>query len=85
MRRDAGQILVVGFAILKGFSFGVLALRRASPAFAALVRSSVERYGVYGNRYRRSFLQRNAASVAQRFFMGRARLQGWAPPFGLQI
>ena len=32
-----------------------------------------------------SFLQRCAASVAQRFFMGRVRLQGWAPPFGLRV
>jgi catechol 2,3-dioxygenase-like lactoylglutathione lyase family enzyme len=30
-------------------------------------------------RHQLSFLQRCAASVAQRFFVGRARLQGWAP------
>jgi hypothetical protein len=27
----------------------------------------------------------SAASVVQRFFMGRARLQVWAPPFGLRV
>ena len=36
-------------------------------------------------RHQLSFLQRCAASVAQRFFMGCARLQGWAPPFGLRV
>ena len=36
-------------------------------------------------RHQLSFLPRCVASVAQRFFMGRVRLQGWAPPFGLRV
>ena len=32
-----------------------------------------------------SFLQCCAAFVAQRFFLGRVRLQGWAPLFGLRV
>ena len=40
---------------------------------------------LHSKRHQLSFLQRCAASVAQRFFMGRARLQGWAPPFGLRV
>ena len=36
-------------------------------------------------RHQLSFLQRCAASVAQRFFLGCARLQGWALPFGLRV
>ena len=36
-------------------------------------------------RHQLSFLQRCAAFVAQRFFLGRARLQGWALPFGLRV
>ena len=36
-------------------------------------------------RHQLSFLQRCAVSVAQRFFMDRVRLQGWAPPFGLRV
>ena len=36
-------------------------------------------------RHQLSFLQRCAASVAQRFFLGCARLQGRALPFGLRV
>ena len=36
-------------------------------------------------RHQLSCLQRCAASVAQRFFLGFARLQGWALPFGLRV
>ena len=36
-------------------------------------------------RHQLSFLQRCSAFVAQRFFLGCARLQVWAPPFGLRV
>ena len=73
------------FANLKGFSFGVLALRRASPVCTAQVSSLFGLQRLCSKRHQLSFLQRCSASVAQRFFMGRARLQGWAPLFGLRV
>ncbi|KLR58892.1 hypothetical protein OX89_05420 [Diaphorobacter sp. J5-51] len=38
-----------------------------------------------GKRYQLSFLQRCAALVAQRFFVGCARVQVRALPFGLRV
>ena len=81
----AGQHLFQRSANLKGFSFGVLALRRASPVCTAQVSSLFGLQRLCSKRHQLSFLQRCAASVAQRFFMGRVRLQGWAPPFGLRV
>ena len=81
----AGQHLFQRSANLKGFSFGVLALRRASPVCTAQVSSLFGLQRLCRKRRQLSFLQRCAASVAQRFFMGRVRLQGWAPPFGLRV
>ena len=39
----------------------------------------------HGKRHQLSFLQCCAASVAQRFLVGRALLQGRAFPFGLRV
>ena len=64
---------------------GVLALCGASPAFASAGSSLFGLWRPFIQRHLLSFLQRCAASVAQRFFKGRARLQGWAPPFGLRV
>ncbi len=61
----------------------------AAPGFACLHLRKFQAFLASGarlvKRHQLSFLQRCAASVAQRFFMGRARLQGWAPPFGLRV
>ena len=81
----AGQHLFQRSANLKGFSFGVLALRRASPAFSAQVSSLFGLQRLRSKRYQLLFLQHCVASLAQCFFLGRARLQGWAPPFGLRV
>ena len=62
-----------------------MALRRASPVCTAEVSSLFCLQRLCSKRHQLSFLQRCVASVAQRFFMGRARLQGWAPPFGLRV
>ena len=81
----AGRYLFRRSAFLKGFSLGVLALRRASPAFAASVSSHFSLQGLHSKRQQLSFLQRCAASVARRLFVGYARLQGGAHPFGRRV
>ena len=65
----------------------VLALCWASPAFAWSVSSLLGLWRLCGKRHQLSFLQRCSASVAQRFFMGCARLQVRAPfwPSGLTL
>ena len=47
--------------------------------------SLLGRQRLCSKRHQLSFLQRCAASVAQRFFLGCARLQVRAPPFGLRV
>ena len=69
------------FALLKGFFLGVWALCWASPAFASPVSSLFGLWHLCSKRYQLFFLQRCAASVAHRFFMGSSRLQDWALPF----
>ena len=81
----AGQHLFQRLAFLRAFSFGFLALCWASPACTAQVSCLFGLQRLHSKRHQLSFLQRCAASVAQRFFMGRVRLQGWAPPFGLRV
>ena len=81
----AGQHLFQRLAFLRAFSFGFLALCWASPACTAQVSCLFGLQRLHSKRHQLSFLPRCAASVAQRFFMGRVRLQGWAPPFGLRV
>jgi hypothetical protein len=57
----------------------------ASPAFSAQVSSLFGLQRFCSKRYKLLFLQHCVASLAQCFFLGRARLQGWAPPFGLRV
>ena len=64
---------------------GFLALCRASPAFAWSVSGLLGLWRLCSKRNQLSFLQRCAASVAQRFFVGCALLQGWALPFGFRV
>ena len=81
----AGRHLFQRSAFLKGFSFGVLALRWASPAYAAPVSSLFGLQRMHSQRHQLSFLQRCAASVAQRFFVGRTYLQVRARLFGHRV
>ena len=81
----AGQYLFQRFAFLKGFSLGVLALCRSSPAGAAPVLGLFGLQRFRSKRHQLSFLQRCAASVAQRFCVGCARHQIRALPSGLRV
>ena len=62
-----------------------------SPPLTPALRMSQRLSSLFGlwrpfiQRHLLSFLQRCAASVAQRFLVGCALLQGWAPPFGLRV
>ena len=81
----AGQHLFQRLAFLRAFSFGFLALCWASPACTAQVSCLFGLQRLHSKRHQLSFLQRCAASVAQRFFVGRALLQVRAFPFGLRV
>ena len=81
----AGQHLFQRLAFLRAFSFGFLALCWASPACTAQVSCLFGLQRLHSKRHQLSFLQRCAAFVAQRFFMGCALVPVRALPFGLRV